>query len=353
MDAKLRSKLELAARRAAGYAYCPYSGFRVGAAVVGETDQVYTGCNVENASFGLTICAERNAIFQLIADGGRSITAIVVYTPTATPAAPCGACRQVIQELGPDAEIISICDGPKALESTIHELLPSSFASTNLGTPNRLLDAGFTGQLPKVKERPRLCIDIDNVVARSDEVMRQVIYEVTKGRVDLAYEDVKCFNYWECKDRRGNSITKDEWKAVHDLFSEPRFLRAIRPVDGIQDHLQQLAERFSLHFATSRLAKARKHTVEWLEQHAFPTHDLHFLKHREKHVSLGRFAVAVEDDLDQAEAFADAEVVVSYVLAHPWNSTTVERGNLHRVKDWVDLIRDINDRGLSPAIQPG
>ena len=100
--------------RAAAHAYCPYSHFRVGAAVLTDRGEIFAGCNVENASYGLTICAERNAVFQAVAqaDGPLVIRAVVVYTPTAEPTAPCGACRQVINEFGPDAEVLSICDGP-------------------------------------------------------------------------------------------------------------------------------------------------------------------------------------------------------------------------------------------------
>src|SRR5205814_4528120 len=92
------SELAAAARRAAGHAYCPYSRFPVGAAVLTDRGEIFTGCNVENASYGLTICAERNAVFQAVTHGqGRLvIQAVVVYTPTPQPTAPCGACRQVI-----------------------------------------------------------------------------------------------------------------------------------------------------------------------------------------------------------------------------------------------------------------
>ena len=81
------------------------------------------GCNVENASYGLTICAERNAIFQAVAKGGGPlvIRAVVVFTPTPEPTAPCGACRQVINEFGPDAEILSVCDGPATITNRLDE----------------------------------------------------------------------------------------------------------------------------------------------------------------------------------------------------------------------------------------
>ena len=123
-----------AARAASARAYCPYSKFPVGAAVLTENGEIFSGCNVENASYGLTICAERNAIFQAVAAGRTTITAVVVYTPTSIPSAPCGACRQVINEFGPDAEIISVCDGPEVLRTTLGRLLPEAFGPRNLGS---------------------------------------------------------------------------------------------------------------------------------------------------------------------------------------------------------------------------
>ena len=121
-----------AARKASELAYCPYSHFRVGAAVLTRGGDIFTGCNVENASYGATICAERNAIFQAVAKGKKEILAIVVYTPTQTPASPCGVCRQVINEFGPDAEVVSMCDGPGMIRRKLSELLPEAFGPRNL-----------------------------------------------------------------------------------------------------------------------------------------------------------------------------------------------------------------------------
>jgi cytidine deaminase len=127
------TELESVARAAAGRAYAPYSKFRVGAAVLGDSGKIHSGCNVENASYGLASCAERNAIFAAVGAGERAIRAVVIYTPTPTATAPCGACRQVIREFGPDAVVISVCDGADRLESTLAELLPRSFGPEDLG----------------------------------------------------------------------------------------------------------------------------------------------------------------------------------------------------------------------------
>jgi len=125
-------KLKGAARAVAKHAYCPYSGFSVGAAALSTKGETFTGCNVENASYGLTICAERSAIFQMIARAHTALSVLVIYTPTPTPWAPCGACRQVIAEFGPEARVISVCDGPEILRLSLAELLPHAFGPHNL-----------------------------------------------------------------------------------------------------------------------------------------------------------------------------------------------------------------------------
>jgi cytidine deaminase len=125
---RLRELATAASRRA----YCPYSDFRVGAALICRSEMTFAGCNVENASYGLTNCAERTAIFNMVAAGETSFDTIVIYTPTPEPTAPCGACRQVLNEFNPDAEVISFCDGPKILRSTVKELLPAAFGPKSL-----------------------------------------------------------------------------------------------------------------------------------------------------------------------------------------------------------------------------
>jgi cytidine deaminase len=127
-----QGRLEKAARSAAARAYAPYSRFPVGAAVLGGSGKIYAGCNVENASYGLCNCGERTAIFSAVAAGERSIRAVAVYTPTRLPTAPCGACRQVIHEFGPDALIISVCDAKGRIETKLSALLPGAFGPGDL-----------------------------------------------------------------------------------------------------------------------------------------------------------------------------------------------------------------------------
>ncbi len=127
-----RRRLRQAARRAAREAYAPYSRFAVGAAVLAGSGAIFAGCNVENASYGLCNCAERTALFSAVAAGERKIRAVAVYTPTKTPTLPCGACRQVINEFGPGALVLCLCDGKERVETTLDRLLPAAFGPGNL-----------------------------------------------------------------------------------------------------------------------------------------------------------------------------------------------------------------------------
>jgi cytidine deaminase len=119
--------LVAAAKDACSRAYCPYSRFPVGAAVRAADGHVFAASNVENASFGLTVCAERSAIFNAIGVGVREIAALVVYTPTEAPVTPCGACRQVLLEFGRDADVICACAGEQRLAFKASDLLPHGF----------------------------------------------------------------------------------------------------------------------------------------------------------------------------------------------------------------------------------
>lgn len=116
------------AREAAQNAYAPYSKFKVGACALFEDGSVYTGCNVENASYGLSLCAERNALSAAVADGKHTcLTAIAIYSQNIKPCFPCGACRQWIAEFSENAKII-LQDGENGFkEFSIQELLPYSF----------------------------------------------------------------------------------------------------------------------------------------------------------------------------------------------------------------------------------
>lgn len=119
------------AKAASQRAYAPYSRFSVGCAITTESE-IFVGCNVENASYGNTICAERNAIFNAVAQGHRELRRLVIYTPTQLPAAPCGPCRQVINEFNPDMEILCVCDSESEIRARLSELLPQAFGPANV-----------------------------------------------------------------------------------------------------------------------------------------------------------------------------------------------------------------------------
>lgn len=124
-----------AAREAAGRAYAPYSGFPVGAAALTADGTVVTGCNVENASYGLTVCAERVAVWAAAAAGHRAVAAVAVVAPKAGGTTPCGACRQVLNEFAPgEGELIVVLEGETGPERVpLSALLPRSFGPRDLG----------------------------------------------------------------------------------------------------------------------------------------------------------------------------------------------------------------------------
>jgi cytidine deaminase len=130
VSSELKDRLLLRAREAQQNAYAPYSKFRVGAAILLDSGEIFTGCNVENASYGLTNCAERSAIFAAVSQLGSAkvrVSAVAVVNDHNAPCSPCGACRQVIAEFGKDA-VIWYQGRNGVQQSTIRELLPECFS---------------------------------------------------------------------------------------------------------------------------------------------------------------------------------------------------------------------------------
>ena len=123
----MKQELLNAALSARERAYAPYSKFLVGAAVLAKSGKIYTGCNIENASYGLTVCAERNALFSAVGAGEREFTALCVVGDTEAPISPCGACRQVIAEFKVPRIILANLKGD-VKEYTLEELLPYGFS---------------------------------------------------------------------------------------------------------------------------------------------------------------------------------------------------------------------------------
>ncbi|GAA0747306.1 cytidine deaminase [Clostridium oceanicum] len=114
-------------------AYVPYSHFKVGAALITEDDSIYTGCNIENCSYGATNCAERTAIFKAVSEGYRKIKAIAIVGDEKNYTAPCGICRQVISEFADkDIDIIIVKDKDNYKIKKMNEILPDSFTKDNL-----------------------------------------------------------------------------------------------------------------------------------------------------------------------------------------------------------------------------
>lgn len=128
MDYEIKRLLEKA-KQAKENSYAPYSNFNVGAAVIGKNGKIYSGSNVENSSYGLTICAERAAIFKMVNNGEREISAILIIGDTEKFLPPCGACRQVISEFSTNETIVYMCNKyEKFKKMTVEELIPLKFS---------------------------------------------------------------------------------------------------------------------------------------------------------------------------------------------------------------------------------
>lgn len=125
--------LVAAATAARDRAFAPFSRFQVGAALEADDGSIVAGCNVESASYGLTMCAERVAVFKGVSEGRRNFKRVAVVTDTETPTPPCGACRQVLWEFAPDAEVILANLSGTVLRFTMRELLPAAFDAKRLG----------------------------------------------------------------------------------------------------------------------------------------------------------------------------------------------------------------------------
>jgi cytidine deaminase len=127
-----RDELLAGARRARGSAYAPYSRFAVGAVILAEDGRTFSGANVENASYGLSMCAERTAAFHAAAEGARRFAAVAVVASNDEPTWPCGACRQVLWEFGPEMVVVSEGLGGRTEERRLADLLPSAFGPNDL-----------------------------------------------------------------------------------------------------------------------------------------------------------------------------------------------------------------------------
>jgi cytidine deaminase len=138
IPADLEARLVRAAKEARSRAYAPYSRYRVGAAIATQSGGIFTGCNVENASYGACLCAERNAIAQMVAAGEADPIACVVVTLGPRAGSPCGICRQVLAEFARDMAIVLVGEGPPGhddrRDTTLAALLPDAFEKSALPT---------------------------------------------------------------------------------------------------------------------------------------------------------------------------------------------------------------------------
>jgi cytidine deaminase len=132
LEPELRLELIYQAQSAYRQAYVPYSHYPVGSAVLSSSGKIYSGCNVENASYGLTVCAERNAIFHAVAQGERELKGIAIAVPTDGFPSPCGACRQVIREFAMDCPVILVNGTGQTRLTSLKVLLPDAFGPEDL-----------------------------------------------------------------------------------------------------------------------------------------------------------------------------------------------------------------------------
>lgn len=159
----LEKQLIAAAEKAVTKAYCPYSNFAVGAAVLTHDGKIFSGGNIENCSSGLTVCAERVAILKAVSEGYRDFLAIAIYAPGAPPkgrSCGCGACRQVLLEFGLDILVLKLCNDGMVVRKTVRQLMPNTFMpstmgkkSANLRELSAAIVAGLTPALLKPKYR--------------------------------------------------------------------------------------------------------------------------------------------------------------------------------------------------------
>ena len=130
-------ELAAAAQEASRNAYAPYSDFKVGAALITADGTIFTGCNVENASYGGTICAERNAATTAVARGCTDFEAIAIYSETSPPSGPCGLCRQFLGEFNPDMKIYLTNDKGETVRTSLTKLMPMPFTPASFKTATK------------------------------------------------------------------------------------------------------------------------------------------------------------------------------------------------------------------------
>jgi cytidine deaminase len=130
MNPRSKAAAEALARETAAHAHAPYSGFRVGAVLEDAHGDLHAGCNIESASIGLSLCAERAALASAWSRGARTFRRLWIYTPTPNPTRPCGACREMLLRCAGDMEVLLLCEGRPAVRARLGRLMPGSVRKT-------------------------------------------------------------------------------------------------------------------------------------------------------------------------------------------------------------------------------
>lgn len=207
------------------------------------------------------------------------------------------------------------------------------------------------GAYVSVNDRDIFCVDIDNVLGQTDEVMRNIIRvaTTTKGLpsgVDYCYEDIKKFDYSLCKDRSGNSVTADVWNAAHQIFQDPNsgYVDLIKPMEGALEGLKELAEWWDIWIVTARHDGGLKKATAWVEKH-FPgfSRNVHSSYDRKKW-EVANFQAAVDDHLETALGFA-GRGAKAFVYDHPWNRKAADYPLLTVVTNWSQLVTAMKGSG--------
>lgn len=197
--------------------------------------------------------------------------------------------------------------------------------------------------------KPRVCVDIDNVLAETDSVMREIIRVATVSKenpsgIKYEYEDIVEFEYNLCKNSAGLSVSKDVWNAVHQVFQDPNsgYVDSIRPMSGSLDGLLALAQEWDIWIVTSRHDGALKKATEWVERH-FPgfSANVHSSFGRPGKWAVSEFYAAVDDHLETAAGFAD-NGVQSFVYHRKWNQRAAVDPRLRVVTDWPHLVHELH-----------
>jgi uncharacterized HAD superfamily protein len=193
-----------------------------------------------------------------------------------------------------------------------------------------------------VSDKPIIVVDIDNCLTQSDEVFRDLIREHTNGYVCFRQKDITQYNYTDCVDKRGHTLSEADWQEVLEKFLEDDVLENLLPVPGAIDAMHELAEFADLHIATARNIQGWAGTARWLLDNDVPNHQLHFVNGGRKHHALPVADFTIEDHYDQAVSFASVVRVSSILISYPWNKAHKHPDHpVLWVKEWDGLPKQI------------